>query len=122
MEKTLEAWYCVPPDRDGPVVQVALAGRGPVWGEVRLDAGRLVVEVFGRSDGEPLILPADELREILRLAEETSRHGRTPRCSSQWRRVGFSKIIAPTAPPAGDRERSATEGPATAAHSGSIGP
>ena len=73
MEKTLEAWYCVPPDRDGPVVQVALAGRGPVWGEVRLDAGRLVVEVFGRSDGEPLILPADELRELLRLAEETLR-------------------------------------------------
>ena len=78
MEKTLEAWYCVPPDRDGPVVQVALAGRGPVWGEVRLDAGRLVVEVFGRSDGEPLILPADELRELLRLAEETLRGTAVP--------------------------------------------
>ncbi len=73
MGKTLEAWYCVPPDRDGPVVQVALAGRGPVWGEVRLEVGRLVVEIFGRSDGEPLILPADELREVLRLAGETLR-------------------------------------------------
>jgi len=71
--KTLEAWYCVPPDRDEPVVQVAMAGSGPVWGEVRLDAGRLVVEVFGRSDGEPLIMPAEELREVLRLAGETLR-------------------------------------------------
>jgi hypothetical protein len=73
VEKTLEAWYCVPPDRDEPVVQVALAGRGPVWGEVRLEVGRLLVEIFGRSDGEPLILPADELREVLRLAGETLR-------------------------------------------------
>ena len=70
MGKTLEAWYCVPPDRDEPVVQVALAGSGPVWGEVRLDSGRLVLEVFGRSDGEPLVLPADELREVLRLADD----------------------------------------------------
>lgn len=73
MGKTLEAWYCVPPDRDEPVVQVALSGRGPVWGEVRLEVGRLVVEIFGRSDGEPLILPADELREVLRRAGETLR-------------------------------------------------
>jgi hypothetical protein len=56
--KTLEAWFCVPPDRDEPVVQVALAGCGPVWGEVRLDAGRLVLEVFGRPDGGSLVLPA----------------------------------------------------------------
>jgi len=63
--KTLEAWYRVPPDRDEPVVQVALAGRGQVWGEVRLEVGRLVVEIFGRSDGEPLVLPAAELLEVL---------------------------------------------------------
>jgi hypothetical protein len=65
--KVLEAWYCVPPEREEPVVQVFLAGRGPMWGEVRLDRGRLVLEVFG---GEPLVLPAEELREVLRLAEE----------------------------------------------------
>src|SRR5262245_53406131 len=69
-EKTLEAWYCVPPDRDEPLVHVALAASGPVWGEIRLDADRLVLEVYSRSDGQPLVLPADELREVLRLAEE----------------------------------------------------
>lgn len=73
MGKTFEAWYCVPPDRDEPVVQIALAGSGPVWGEIRLDAGRLVLEVFGVPSGGPLRLPADELREVLRLAEERLR-------------------------------------------------
>lgn len=85
MGKTLEAWYCVPPDRDGPVVHVALAGGGAVWGEVRLEAGRLVVEIFGRSDGEPLILPADELREVLRLAGETLRGTDEPAAAERER-------------------------------------
>ncbi len=44
---------------------MALAGCGSVWGEVRSDAGRLVLEVFGRPDGGSLLLPADELRETL---------------------------------------------------------
>ena len=78
MGKTLEAWYCVPPDRDEPVVQVALSGCGPVWGVARLDGGRLVLEVFGRSDGEPLVLPADELREVLQLAEDRLRSAAEP--------------------------------------------
>ena len=73
MGKTLEAWYCIPPDRDEPVVEVALAGVGPVWGEARLDAGRLVLEVFGRTDCAPLVVPVDELREVLRLAGERLR-------------------------------------------------
>ena len=68
--KALEAWYCVPPDRDQPVVQVALSRCGPVWGEVRVVSGRLVLEVYGHPRGEALVLPADELREVLRLAEE----------------------------------------------------
>jgi hypothetical protein len=48
--------------------------------EVRFEAGRLVVEIFGRSDGEPLILPVDELREVLRLAGEMLRGTDDSRC------------------------------------------
>lgn len=69
MGKSLEAWYGVPADRDEPVVHIALADGGPLWGEARLDANRLVLEVFGRSDGGPLVLPVAELLEVLRLAE-----------------------------------------------------
>lgn len=73
MGKTLEAWYCVPPDRDEPVVQVAMADRGPVWGEVRLDDGRLVLEVFAHEGSDPLVVSVDELQEALRRAEERLR-------------------------------------------------
>jgi hypothetical protein len=65
----LEAWYCVPADRDEPVVQIALAGSGPECGEVRSDGGRLVLELFTRQDGTTWVLPVDELLEVFRLAE-----------------------------------------------------
>jgi len=69
MGKSLEAWYCFPPDRDEPIVQVALANSGPICGEIRLNAGRLVLEMYAPPDGGNWVLPVDELREVLQRAE-----------------------------------------------------
>jgi len=70
MGKSLEAWYCIPPDRDEPVVHVALGDFGPICGEIRLNAGRLVLEMYAPPDGGNWVLPVDELREVLQRAEE----------------------------------------------------
>jgi len=71
--KTLEAWYCIPPDREEPIIQIALAGTGPIWGEVRLEDGRLVLEMYPHPEGGNWVLPVDELREVLRRAEDKLR-------------------------------------------------
>ncbi|MBP3956217.1 hypothetical protein J8F10_13080 [Gemmata sp. G18] len=67
--KTLEAWYGVPPGREGPVVQLFFADGGPQWGEVSTTDGRLVLEVFPQ-DSAALSLPVGELLEVLRLARD----------------------------------------------------
>jgi hypothetical protein len=67
--KTLEAWYGVPSDRDEPVVQLFLANNGPQIGEVRLAEGKLVLEVFPSTEGASWVLPVEELREVIRIAE-----------------------------------------------------
>jgi hypothetical protein len=67
--KTLEAWYCIPPEREDPIIQIALAGSGPICGEVRREGDRLVLEVYPRGDTDNWLLPVDELCEILRRAE-----------------------------------------------------
>ena len=71
--KTLEAWYCVPPERDDPVIQLFIAGCGPQWGEVSRSDGKLVLEVFPARTGESWVLSVEELLVVLRLADERLR-------------------------------------------------
>jgi hypothetical protein len=68
--KTLEAWYGVPPERETPVVQLFLANGGPQWGEISTSGGCLVLEVFPPASGSNLLLPVEELLEVLHLAEQ----------------------------------------------------
>ena len=68
--KTIEAWYGAPPDREGHVVQLFLAGEGRQWGEVSVSGGRLMLDVFPSESSSDLSLPVDELLEVMRLAQQ----------------------------------------------------
>lgn len=66
--KTLEAIFGVPPDEETSVVQVFHV-RGALVAEIRLRNGRIAVDLLDSETGDGDPLPADELAEIVRLAE-----------------------------------------------------